>query len=111
MGEFEVRIKNATVRINPWCRVCPDFKDMIVHAERYGSTVDGIAVLALRMCTQPPKEHPTHHTDGTELEYWETRLPKCQLGERKLEVDAEMYEQKHGLSIISLADHKKPKKQ
>ncbi len=102
MKDFEKQVNNLSVPVRPWCLVCPDFKDMLQNTDRYGTTVDGVAVLALRQCIHPPIEHPTHHPDGTALEYWETRLPRCKLGEIKLKVDAEQNMRRLGLNVSSL---------
>lgn len=101
MKRFESRIKEVTIPIRPWCLDCPDFRDMLIHAERYGTTPDGVAALAIRQCAKPPVEHPSHHQDGTELEYWETQQPTCKLGISKQAVDAEMYVREHGLNVVN----------
>lgn len=100
MADFEKQLAKVTVAVRPWCLVCPDFKNMLQNADTYGTTPDGVAVLALRQCLKPPVEHPTHHPDGTELEYWETQLPTCKLGEMKLKVDADQNMRRLGHNVL-----------
>ena len=106
MKSFESRLKELTIPVRAWCLVCPDFKDMLVHAERYGTTPDGVAALAIRQCSKAPIEHPSHHPDGTPLEYWETKQPTCKLGESKQIADAEIYVREHGLNVVRFVPKK-----
>lgn len=100
MSNYDKQLKKVTVKIRPWCLTCPDFKDMLENTTRYGTTHDGVAVLALRQCIDPPIQHPTHHEDGTELDYWETKLPTCKLGEIKLKHDAEQNMRRLGFNVL-----------
>jgi hypothetical protein len=80
---------------------------MLVHAERYGTTPDGIAALAIRQCAMPPVEHPSHHPNGIELEYWETQQSTCKLGINKQIADAELYVREHDLNIVNFESKNK----
>lgn len=81
---------------------------MLANPELYGTTPNGVAALALRQCMYPPVEHPTHHPDGTALEYWETQEPTCSLGESKRTADAANYIRRHGFNVALIADWQKP---
>jgi hypothetical protein len=102
MDAFEKKLSDVTIPIRSWCLDCKDFKDMLVNAERYGTSPDGVAALAVRQCVVPPVEHPTHNLDGTKLAYWETQVPTCKLGESKLKADAQRYIREHGFNETEL---------